>query len=357
MNKSFWNGKKVFITGHTGFKGSWLSLWLKTLGAEVTGYSLAPETTPNLYNIIEADNDVRSNINDIRDSDSLVKAISKCQPEIIFHLAAQALVRYSYEKPIETYDTNVMGTVNLLNAVRQVKSVCAVINITTDKCYENKEWQWPYRENDTLGGHDPYSNSKACSELVTSSFRDSYFNPQDYHSHGVAIATARAGNVIGGGDWSTDRLIPDIFTAIFNKQPIVIRNPRAIRPWQHVLDPLKGYLLLAEKLYNEGVAYSGAWNFGPNPKDTKSVQWIAETIADLWGKDIHIKLDNNKQPHEANTLKLDCSKASSQLNWQPSYDVSTALKETVGWQKAYINNSKDIRNFTIKQIAEHGGDN
>ena len=270
MDKLFWRNKKVFLTGHTGFKGAWLSLWLQHLGAEVTGFALKPPSNPSFYDVTDISKNMVSIEGDVRDFNALKEALVNSNAEIVFHLAAQSLVRLSYENPIETYSTNIMGTVNLLEAVRNCSSVRSVVNITTDKCYENKEWLWSYRENEPLGGYDPYSSSKACSELVTSSFTNSFFNPKSYEIHGVAIATARAGNVIGGGDWSKDRLIPDILNSVINKQPVKLRNPRSVRPWQHVLEPLDGYLKLAQKLYEAGGEYSSAWNFGPKEEDAKS---------------------------------------------------------------------------------------
>lgn len=284
INKQLWNKKRVLITGHTGFKGSWLILLLHNLGSDVYGYALEPPTNPNMYEEAKIAGLVNSNIGDIRDYDKLLRVIQKVKPEIVIHMAAQPLVRESYKNPVDTYSTNVMGTVNLLEAIRQTPGIKAVVNVTTDKCYENKEWHWGYRENESMGGYDPYSNSKGCSELVTAAYRNSFFNSKDYHKHGVALASARAGNVIGGGDWAEDRLIPDFIRAISKGEIVKIRSPYAIRPWQHVLEPLSGYLLLAEKLYTDGPKFAEAWNFGPDDRDAKNVEWITKTICDLWGE-------------------------------------------------------------------------
>jgi CDP-glucose 4,6-dehydratase len=277
----------------------------------------------------------------------------EAQPDIIFHLAAQPLVRDSYKIPVETYSTNVMGTVHLLEAVRRCPSVRAVVNVTTDKCYENNEWDWGYRENDRLGGFDPYSNSKACSELVTAAYRSSYFNPCDYARHGVAIATARAGNVIGGGDWATDRLIPDIIKAIVVGEPVPIRNPHAIRPWQHVLEPLSGYLALAQKLYEAGPEYGGSWNFGPSDDDAKPVEWIVQRMCELWGNGARYEIDPGEHPHEANYLKLDCSKARMRLGWQPRWGLNKALTSILEWVAVY-SAAGDLRECCLEQIEEYG---
>jgi CDP-glucose 4,6-dehydratase len=353
MALSFYNGKKVFITGHTGFKGSWLCLLLHQLGAEVYGYALQPPTNPSLYELAKIDALVTSCIADIRDFQTLSKALSDAQPDMVIHLAAQPLVRDSYKNPIDTYAINVMGTVTLLEAVRHVPSVRAVINVTTDKCYENKEWLWGYRENEPMGGYDPYSNSKGCSELVTSSFRSSFFNPADYgKTHRVAIASARAGNVIGGGDWAEDRLIPDFIRAITNKETVNIRSPYAIRPWQHVLEPLSGYLLLGAKLWEEGCNYAEGWNFGPEDADAKPVEWIVRTICDLWGEGAAYQIDAAPQPHEATFLKLDCSKAKARLGWRPRRTIDATLKSIVEWTKA-CNAGEDMRQVCEKQIQEY----
>lgn len=348
----FYAGKKVFITGHTGFKGSWLCLWLHSLGAEVTGYALKPPTDPSLCELCAVEKLVKSNIADVRDGAALTQAVLAAQPEIVIHMAAQPLVRDSYKIPVETYAINVMGTVNLLEAIRQCKTVKAVINVTTDKCYENKEWVWGYRENEPLGGYDPYSNSKACSELVTAAYRNSYFNPNDYAAHRVAVASARAGNVIGGGDWATDRLVPDCVRAILKGEKIVIRNPAAIRPWQHVLEPLSGYLMLAQKLYEEGPRYAEAWNFGPDDSDAKPVEWLVKSLCTKWGNGASSIIDKGQHPHEAHYLKLDCSKAKSELGWQPRWDLEKAMDSIAEWTRAY-KEGKVVKDICLEQIEEY----
>jgi CDP-glucose 4,6-dehydratase len=349
---NFYKGRKVFITGHTGFKGSWLSIMLNWLGADVYGYALKPHTNPSLYELANIDQLVSSTKGDIRDYNLLLATLKEVQPEIIIHLAAQALVMESYKNPRETYEINVMGTVNLLDAARQVKSVKAVLNVTTDKCYDNKEWHWGYRENEPMGGYDPYSNSKGCSELVTSSFRNSFFNPKDYEKHCIALASARAGNVIGGGDWADDRLIPDFIRAIMRGEKLKIRSPYAIRPWQHVLEPLTGYLMLCKKLYVSGPSFAEGWNFGPDDKDAKNVEWITKRICELWADGASFEIDKSPQPHEANYLKLDCSKAKTLLDWHPSWDIETTLQMIVDWNKAY-KNKNDMREVSIKQIEKY----
>jgi CDP-glucose 4,6-dehydratase len=352
MHKDFWAGKRVFLTGHTGFKGGWLTLWLESLGADVTGLSLSPETTPNLYTLARVDQGVTSILGDIRDAALVRRAICDARPEIVIHMAAQPLVRYSYANPLETYATNVMGTVHVLEALRQSPGVKAAVVVSSDKCYENHEWVWGYRENDRLGGHDPYSNSKACTELVTSSYRQAYFPSTGYGTHGVALASARAGNVIGGGDWSEDRLIPDVIRAMERAQPVVIRNQSAIRPWQHVLEPLSGYLLLAERLYTEGSSYAEAWNFGPNDTDARPVRWIVERLTARCAPGAAWMPDQNPQPHEAQVLKLDCSKARSRLGWQPRWSLITTIDRVVDWYRA-AQSSQDMREFTLGQIEAY----
>ena len=349
MNPAFWKGKRVLLTGHTGFKGSWMSLWLQALGAEVTGYAQNPPTNPSLFEMAEVGSGMKSIIGDVRDAEHLLKVFAEAKPEIVFHMAAQPLVRYSYQNPVETYATNVMGTVHLLEGVRHTPGVKAVVNITTDKCYENKEWVWGYRESEPMGGFDPYSNSKGCAELVTSAYRSSFFNPVKYSEHRVALASARAGNVIGGGDWAEDRLIPDILRAIEEGRPVVIRNPHAIRPWQHVLEPLGGYLRLAQKLVEDGTAYGEGWNFGPNDEDAQPVQWIVERLTRQWGNDASWQLDRADHPHEAHYLKLDCSKAKARLDWQPRWNLARALEMIVAWQRAYLA-QQDMREVTLEQI-------
>jgi CDP-glucose 4,6-dehydratase len=347
-----YKNRRVLVTGHTGFKGAWISLLLHKLGAKVFGYALTPPTNPSLFEIAKIDELITSYTGDVRDSAYLDKIIKEVKPEIIIHMAAQPLVRESYKNPVETYEINVMGTVNLLQAVRHTEGVKVVLNVTTDKCYENKEWFWGYRENEPMGGYDPYSNSKACSELVTSSFRSSFFNPADFDKHGVAVASARAGNVIGGGDWAADRLIPDFIRAITNGEEIFIRNPNATRPWQHVLEPISGYLTLCAKLFEEGPKYAEGWNFGPEDADAKNVGWIIGKVCGLWGEGASYKIDNGNHPHEANYLKLDCSKAKTLLNWHPRWSVEQALESIVEWTKAYRNND-DIREVSFKQIENY----
>ncbi len=349
MNPTFWRGKHVFLTGHTGFKGGWLSLWLQQLGAKVTGYALSPSAEASLFEYANVADGMTSIIGDVRDIATLAKAVREAAPEIVIHMAAQPLVRRSYIDPVETYSTNVMGVVHLLEAVRQCSTVRAIVNITTDKCYENKEWIWAYRENESMGGYDPYSNSKGCAELVTSAYRNSFFNPEKYAQHGVAIATARAGNVIGGGDWAVDRLIPDTLLAFAQDKPAVIRSPRAIRPWQFVLEPLRGYLTLAERLYQDGVAFGDAFNFGPRSDDAQSVEWIVNKLATFWGGSASWEIDAKENPHEAMLLKLDISKAALYLDWHPWLDLEEALQLTVDWVKA-MQQGSDLRNESLLQI-------
>lgn len=347
MSQAFWLGKRVFLTGHTGFKGGWLALWLQSLGAEVHGYALAPPTEPNLFTVAEVDKGmVNSVIADIRDIDKLRSAMQAAEPEIVFHLAAQPLVRYSYAQPVETYAVNVMGTVHLLEAIRATPTVKTVVNVTTDKCYENREWDWGYRENEPMGGFDPYSSSKGCSELVTAAYRRSFLE-----AAGVSIATARAGNVIGGGDWAGDRLIPDFLRAMDKAEMLTIRSPHSTRPWQHVLEPLSGYLTLAEHLHEQGEKFAEAWNFGPLDDDARPVQWIVERLAEM-RSDVKWQLDASLQPHEANYLKLDSSKARKQLHWQPRWRLQTALHKTIDWHEAW-KQAKDMRSVTLAQIAEY----
>jgi len=350
---NFWKGKKVFLTGHTGFKGSWLCIWLSSLGAEVTGYALQPPTSPSLFELARVGESVHSIIADVRDLDRLKSEMAAAVPEIVIHMAAQPLVRDSYRIPVETYAINVMGTVHLLEAVRACPSVRAVVNVTTDKVYENREWHWGYRENEPMGGYDPYSNSKGCSELVTAAYRSSYFNPRDFERHRVAVATARAGNVIGGGDWANDRLIPDIIRAILAGEPVQIRNPHAIRPWQHVLEPLSGYLLLAQRLYGEGAGLASGWNFGPPEEDARPVQWLVERLCSLWGSGASWRLDDGEHPHEAHYLKLDCSKAHAELGWWPKWGLEKALESIVAWTRVYRSDG-DLRRICEQQITEYG---
>ena len=352
VTKAFWQGKKVFLTGHTGFKGSWLALWLQDMGAEVTGYSLPAPTEPSLFLLAKVADNMSHTIGDIRDAQNLKRAIGEVKPEIVMHLAAQPLVRYSYREPVETYETNVMGTLHLLEAIRNVGSVRACVLITTDKCYENREWDWGYREIDPMGGFDPYSSSKGCMELLSASYRNSYFPPHKYNEHQTAIATARAGNVIGGGDWAEDRLIPDMINAFINRQPAIIRNPNATRPWQHVLEPLSGYLELAQKLYEQGMQFAEAWNFGPDLHDAKPVSWIAKELSRLWEENAQWQTDSNEHPHEAHYLKLDCSKAYARLNWRPRWTLQQALANITEWHKAHENGA-DMHELTLQQIHQY----
>lgn len=352
MDQDFWKGKKVFLTGHTGFKGAWLSMWLLSVGAEVSGYALEPPTTPSLFALSGIGGHMRSTIADIRNLELLQRALHEAAPDIVIHMAAQPLVRDSYRIPAETYAVNVMGTVNLLEAVRQCSRVRAVVNVTTDKCYENREWVWGYRENEPFGGYDPYSSSKACSELVTAAYRNSFFNSAQYGEHGVALASARAGNVIGGGDWAADRLIPDCIRSLMADETIIIRNPHAIRPWQHVLEPLSGYLLLARKLYEEGVRFAGGWNFGPSDDDAKPVEWIVRAMCKKWSKGRWYEVYGEEHPHEARYLKLDCSKARGELGWRPRWNLEKALDLIIEWTRAYENN-EDMKAVSLRQIAEY----
>ena len=352
MNAAFWQGKRVFLTGHTGFKGGWLSLWLQQLGADVTGYALEAPTTPSLFEVASVARGMVSVIGDVRDGEALKRAMAQARPEIVIHMAAQPLVRYSYVNPVETYATNVMGVVNLLEAVRATPGVRSVVNVTSDKCYENREWPWGYRENEAMGGYDPYSNSKGCAELVTAGYRSSFFNAEKYAEHGIALGSGRAGNVIGGGDWAMDRLIPDMLRAIGAGQPVMIRNPHSIRPWQHVLEPLSGYLTLAEKLYTEGPVYAEGWNFGPHDTDAKPVEWIIERMTQEWGAGASWSLDGQNHPHEATYLKLDCSKARGQLGWHPRWDIGQTIAKIVEWHKA-CDQGADMRAMTLAQITTY----
>lgn len=347
VDASFWRNKRVLLTGHTGFKGSWLTLWLKMLGAEIVGYSLPPPTDPSLFELTVIDQEITSIFEDVRNFDYLKQVLKERQPEIIIHLAAQALVRDSYKNPRQTYATNVMGTVNLLEAVRETQSVQAVVVVTSDKCYENREWIWGYRENEAMGGYDPYSNSKGCAELVTAAYRSSFFSYS-----GVAVASVRAGNVIGGGDFAKDRLVPDLLKGFLDNKTVLIRNPKAVRPWQFVLEPISGYLMLAENLYQEGQKFAEGWNFGPYDKDIKPVSWIADKLSEFWGKNASWKKDSSYQPHEAFSLKLDSSKARNLLKWEPRLNLETALSWIVDWTKLYQDKA-DMRKVTENQIAKY----
>lgn len=341
---TFWQNKRVLVTGHTGFKGSWLTLWLQSMGANVCGIALAPPTAPALFDLLDLAAHMEHNVVDIRHYEQVFQVMAAFQPEIIFHMAAQPLVRLSYQQPVETYATNVMGTVHVLEAARHVGSVKAIVNITTDKCYENREWAWGYREDEPMGGHDPYSNSKGCAELVSSAYRKSFMQQA-----GIAMATVRAGNVIGGGDWALDRLVPDILKALQDQQPVQIRNPNAIRPWQHVLEPLSGYLLLAERLYENGQQDAEGWNFGPRDEDAQPVQWIVDKLCKAWGNHATWSLQPGEHPHEANYLKLDISKARQRLHWVPRWPLQTALQHIADWHKAWLS-GQDMRAMCLKQI-------
>lgn len=347
MNRSFWQGRRVLLTGHTGFKGGWLSLWLADMGARVHGYAMTPPTEPSFFTVTRLVDRLASHTTaDVRDADTLVRAIQQTEPEVIFHLAAQPLVRHSYVAPVETFAVNVMGTVHLLEAVRATPSVRAVVNITSDKCYENREWPWPYRENEAMGGFDPYSSSKGCAELISAAYRRSFL-----HGRGAHLATARAGNVIGGGDWANDRLLPDFFRALNAAEPLRIRSPRAVRPWQHVLEPLAGYLQLAENLYSDGEPYAEGWNFGPFETDAQPVSWIVDRLCELM-PGARWERDRAEQPHEAHTLRLDSSKARIKLGWQPRWDLLTALTQTVKWHRAWQGDA-DMAAFSLEQIRQY----
>jgi CDP-glucose 4,6-dehydratase len=348
IDQEFWRGKRVFLTGHTGFKGSWLSLWLTSLGAKVKGYALNPPTSPSLFNEAQVGLIVDSQIGDIRDQDALHESMTVFNPDILIHMAAQSLVRYSYNVPIETYEVNVIGTAKVLEVARSCSNLKAIVNITTDKCYENDERSQGYKEDDPMGGYDPYSSSKGCAELVTLAYRRSFFEGQ-----GVGLASVRAGNVIGGGDWADDRLIPDILRSFEEGKPVVVRNPKATRPWQHVLEPLSGYLILAQKLYNNQKKYSEGWNFGPNEKDVKHVEWILNKMISKW-PDSSWELDQCANPHEANFLKLDISKAKSKLNWTPVWDLSQTLDRIIDWHRNWMNkkNMQEVCFYEIEQYMK-----
>jgi CDP-glucose 4,6-dehydratase len=352
VSRSFWQRRRVFLTGHTGFKGSWLSLWLNLLGADVTGYALDPPTEPNLFEQARVAESIRSVRGDIRDFAQLKSAIGKCQPEVILHLAAQSVVREGYDDPVGTYSSNVMGVVHVLEAVRQLRLPCAIVNVTSDKCYENREWVWGYRENERMGGHDPYSNSKGCAELVTDAYRDSFFCPETIKSHGVALGSARAGNCIGGGDWTSHQLIPDLMRAFLSGETCLIRNPSAHRPWQFLLEPLRGYLMLAERLAEGGAGFASGWNFGPADADVKPVSWIADELVSLWGEGASWGLDPGAHPHEAQALKLDATKAAAILDWRPVLPLKSALGWITGWYRA-SSRGADMRQVTLEQIQHY----
>lgn len=348
VDKDFWKNKKVFLTGHTGFKGSWLSLWLHKMGARVIGYSLAPTSNQSMFIELNIEKIVETHIANICDYKKISSEIKEAQPDIVIHMAAQALVKYSYENPLETFQTNVVGTANVLQACRGVESIKAIVSITSDKCYENVEKETGYKESDPMGGHDPYSSSKGCAELVTASFRSSFFNTEK-----TGIASARAGNVIGGGDWAADRLVPDIFRAILLKKPVLIRNPHSMRPWQHVLEPLSGYLILAQRLFQEPKRYSVGFNFGPLECEANTVEYVVSKITSNWGDDAKYEtLMDYSGPHEAKFLKLDITKARTELSWSPSWNLDQAIEGTTRWYKKYIDSNEQILKFSLEQIDD-----
>jgi len=350
VNVDFWRGKRVLVTGHSGFKGSWLSLWLQKSGAVVAGYALPPPSVESLYELASVGGGMQSTFADIRNLESVKGVIKRFEPEVVFHLAAQPIVRLSYDIPVETIETNVMGSTNLLEAVRSSKSCRVVVVITSDKCYENKEWMWGYREGEAMGGHDPYSGSKGCVELITSAYRRSFF--EGGNGRPIAVATARAGNVIGGGDFAMYRIIPDIMAAIRRRETLKIRSPNAIRPWQHVLEPLSGYLLLAEKLWENPKEYAEGWNFGPSLDEAKTVRWIVEKLRELWAEEFSWELDTQAAPHEAHFLTLDSSKARMKLGWKPRWNLETTLKVIVEWNEAYARN-EPLRDVVMQQITQY----
>jgi CDP-glucose 4,6-dehydratase len=350
--ESSWKGRRVFLTGHTGFKGSWMALWLSQMGAIVCGYSLAPPSEPSLFEVARVGERVQHIQADICDEPRLRSAMQEFVPEVVFHLAAQSLVRRSYTEPALTYATNVMGTVNVLESIRHTSSVRAAVMVTTDKCYENREWQWGYREQDRLGGHDPYSNSKACAELVSAAYRDSFFAPDALALHGVAVATARAGNVIGGGDWALDRLIPDLIRGFIAGEQVPIRNPNSIRPWQHVLEPVRGYIQLAERLLAREPEFASAWNLGPGEEDARPVEWIANQLAKEWSPLASWAASDGIHPHEATYLKLDCARAHNLLGWRPALRLPGALHLIVEWYKQWQAGG-DMQAVTLDQIAAY----
>jgi CDP-glucose 4,6-dehydratase len=352
LDRAFWRGRRVFLTGHTGFKGSWLTLWLDALGADVTGYSLDPPTEPSLFKLANLSGCLNSIPGDIRDFRRLKSAMAECRPDVILHLAAQSVVRSSYDDPVETYSTNVMGTVHVFEALRQLRLPSVVVNVTSDKCYLNREWAWGYREDEPMGGRDPYSNSKGCAELVTTAYRESFFHPASFDRHGVALGSARAGNAIGGGDWTANQLIPDLIRAFLAGKPCPIRSPSAIRPWQFVLEPLNGYLTLAERLASDPRRFAGGWNFGPADVDAKPVSWIADALVQSWGDGASWERESAVHPHEANFLKLDASMARSQLGWQPHLPLHQALEWIVEWYRGYRAGA-DPRSLTRTQIERY----
>ncbi len=345
VDPRFWSARRVLVTGHSGFKGAWLTLWLQSLGATVVGFSSGLPTTPSMHELARVGEGIETIHGDVRDGESVAQAVAQSRADVIVHMAAQPLVRRSFVEPRETYATNVMGTVNLLDAVRRhAGGVRAVVVVTTDKCYENREWEWGYREDEPMGGHDPYASSKGCAELVTSAYRNSFFADDD----GPQIASARAGNVVGGGDWGEDRLVPDVMRAALADEPARVRNPNSIRPWQHVLNPLSGYLLLAQSLFDSPAAAAG-WNFGPPDADARPVGWIVEQLAELWPSELRWTLDEGPHPHEAHYLKLDSSRAHLRLGWRPPVDLPRALASIVEWYQA-LREGADMRAVTLGQI-------
>lgn len=350
INSSFWKNKKVFLTGHTGFKGAWLSLWLKTLGAEVCGYSLKPPSKPSMFELLNISSEIESIESNIQDLNKLKEVFKNFKPEIVIHMAAQSLVRKSYKDPVETYATNVMGTLNVFEAIKSTNSVQVVLNITSDKCYENLEKNTGYSESDPMGGYDPYSSSKGCAELLTSAYRRSYFG--QCNNSNVTLASARAGNVIGGGDFALDRLIPDIVRSILSNEELLIRNPNAIRPWQHVLEPLSGYITLIQKLWDKKNDFTEGWNFGPEESDVKSVEWIINEFSKNWDKKINWKKESNNQLHEAQILKLDCTKAKTKLGWYPQLKIEEGIQITAEWYKAFIRKD-NLKDLTLGQIKAY----
>jgi CDP-glucose 4,6-dehydratase len=346
IDSDFWQGKRVYLTGHTGFKGSWLSLWLSSMGVIVKGYALNPPTSPSLFNEAHIMDKIDSEIGDIRDLNQLKASMVKFNPDILIHMAAQPLVRLSYKEPLETYETNIIGTVKVLEAARSCTNLKSIVSVTTDKCYENKEWVWGYREDESMGGHDPYSSSKGCAELVSSAYRRSFMQEKN-----VGLATVRAGNVIGGGDWADDRLIPDILRAFEKNKPVTIRNPSSTRPWQHVLEPLSGYLVLAQALYEDSASYAEGWNFGPHDEDAKPVDWILNHMVSNW-PGASWQLDQDAHPHEAGYLKLDVSKAKAKLNWQPTWHLEHTLAKISHWHQAWLN-QEDMQALCLQEINEY----
>lgn len=353
VKTSFWQGRRVFVTGHTGFKGGWLAIWLRQLGAEVAGFALAPPTEPSLFEAARVGDGMVSTIGDIRDAAALSEAVRAFQPEFVFHLAAQPLVRLSYDIPVETYATNVLGTVHLLEAARACDSVRTVVNVTSDKCYENREWVWGYRENEAMGGYDPYSSSKGCAELVTSAYSRSYCANPEHPERRLALASGRAGNVIGGGDWALDRLVPDLIRGFLNAEPVAIRNPAAVRPWQHVLEPLSGYLKLAEALSEDPAGSAGGWNFGPSSEAVRTVREVADALVEAWeGEASWQDLSDPEKLHEAKLLQLDSTKARMGLDWRPRWGFEETIARTAKWYEK-VSNGADARELCFADIEEY----